>query len=406
MKKPELLAPAGDLERLKVAFAYGADAVYIGGKFLSMRAKAKNFGLAEMEEGICHAHLLGKKVYVAVNVCAHNDDFKELDEYLFALGKIKADAILISDPGVFIRAKKIIPNVEIHISTQANITNYATAAFWRDLGAKRVVLARELSLAEIKGIHEKTPDIEIEVFIHGAMCMAYSGRCLISNFLNSRDANRGECSQPCRFKYALVEEKTGAAFPVCEDESGTYILNSKDLCMIKHIPNLINAGISSFKIEGRMKTEYYVGAVTKAYREAIDDFFESPQLYEKNLPFYESELKKVGNRGYTTGFFFGKMTENDHDYSGKSQVTSQDFLAIVESFDEKTGICLIEQRNKFSVGDKTEILRASGDNFTQTVESVHDENGAEINSAPHPKQKIFLKINSPVAKYDMIRKSL
>jgi len=405
MKKPELLSPAGDLERLKVAFAYGADAVYIGGKVLSMRAKAKNFEPAEMEEGICHAHSLGKKVYVAVNICAHNSDFAELDEYFLWLEKIKADAIIISDPGVFMRAKKIVPKMEIHISTQANITNYATAAFWRDLGVKRIVLARELSLPEINEIHEKTPDVEIETFIHGAMCMAYSGRCLISNFLNARDANRGECSQPCRFHYTLVEEKSGETLPIFESERGTYIFNSKDLCMIKHIPDLINAGISSFKIEGRMKTEYYVGAVTKAYREAIDDYLADPELYESKLPYYQNELIKIGNRGYTTGFFYGKMTEADHDYSGENQVTSQDFLAIIEDYDEETGFCKIEQRNKFLQGDKIEILRAQGENLFQTVNQMKDENGARIISAPHPKQKIKLKINAPVAKYDMIRKA-
>jgi putative protease len=399
--KPELLSPAGDLQRLKVAFAYGADAVYIGGKNLSMRAKAGNFSPQEMEDGIKFAHSIEKKVYVAVNINAHNSDLNGLDEYFNFLEKIKADAVLISDPGVFLRAKKT--NLEIHISTQANITNYASAAFWRDMGAKRVVLARELSLAEIAEIHEKIPDVEIEAFVHGAMCMAYSGRCLISNFLNSRDANRGECSQPCRFSYSIVEEKSGAAFPVSQNERGTYILNSKDLNMIEYIPGLIDAGILSFKIEGRMKTEYYVGAVTKAYREAIDDFFTSPALYEKNLPAYREELEKVGNRGYTTGFFFGKMTADDHDYSGEKQVTSQDFLAIAEAYDETTGFCLIEQRNKFSVGDKIEILRAQAPNFTQFAEQMQNENGEEISSAPHPKQKIKLKLNAPVKKFDMIR---
>jgi putative protease len=323
---------------------------------------------------------------------------------LLWLEKIKADAVLVSDAGVFSFAKKIVPRLDIHISTQANVTNYAAAAFWRDFGAKRVVLARELSLREIREIREKTPDIEIEAFVHGAMCMAYSGRCLISNFLNSRDANRGECSQPCRYSYTLTEEKSGRAFPVSECQNGTYIFNSKDLSMVGHIPDLVNAGIFSFKIEGRMKTEYYVGAVTKIYREAVDDFFENAEMYKSKIPHYLRELEKIGNRGYTSGFFYGKPNAEDHDYTGESQVTAQDFLAIVESYDKNTGFCLIEQRNKFQAGDKIEILRAQSPNFTQLVENMYDENGAEIVSAPHPKQKIKLKIAAPVERYDMIRK--
>jgi putative protease len=403
MNLPELLSPAGDLERLKVAFAYGADAVYIGGKDFSMRAKAKNFSREEMEEGIGFAHSMGRRVYVAVNICAHNEDFEKIDELFLFLQKIKCDAVLISDAGVFARARKIAPQLDIHISTQANVTNFEAANFWREFGAKRVVVARELSLCEIKKINEKC-DIELEAFVHGAMCMAYSGRCLISNFLNSRDANRGECSQPCRFNYELHEEKSGAAFPVFEDERGTFILNSKDLNMISHLPELIDAGVSSLKIEGRMKTEYYVGAVTKIYREALDDLSSDPALYERKKPFYESELKKIGSRGYTTGFFFGKMRAADHDYTGENQFTSQDFLAIIESYDSSSCFCTIEQRNKFSLGDRIEILRARGENFSQTVKILHDENGTEISSAPHPKQKLFLKIDRPVEKFDMIRK--
>lgn len=404
MQIPELLSPAGDLERLKVAFEYGADAVYIGGEVLSMRAKARNFSRAEMEAGIYYAHERGRRVYAAVNVCAHNADFEGLDKYLMFLGRAGADAVLVSDAGVFARAREVVPDVPLHISTQANVTNFAAAAFWLGLGARRIVLARELTLAEIGEIHRRT-GAEIEVFVHGAMCMAYSGRCLISNFINARDANRGECSQPCRFNYALVEEKSGAAFPVTEDGRGTYILNSKDLCMVGHIAELAAAGVASLKIEGRMKTEYYVGAVTKTYREALDDYARDPAAYAKNIPLYRAELEKIGNRGYTTGFFFGKMTADGHDYTGEKQATVQDFLAVVEDFDEKTGLCQIEQRNKFSVGDKIEVLRARGNNFTQTVEHMYDENGAEISSAPHPQQKIQLKASAPVAKYDMIRKA-
>ena len=405
MKKPELLSPAGDLKRLKVALAYGADAVYIGGEFLSLRAKAGNFTKAEMAEGIALAHSMGKRVFVAVNVSAHNHDFLELDEYLLGLQEINADALLISDPGIFMRAKKIVPKMEIHISTQANITNFAAVEFWRGMGASRVVLARELSLQEISEISKKSPGIQLETFVHGAMCMAYSGRCLISNFLHSRNANRGECSQPCRFSYTFVEEKTGEAYPATETERGTYIFNSKDLNMIAHIPELIRAGVNSFKIEGRIKTEYYVGAVTKIYREAIDDFFESSDMYEKNIPLYLDELEKVGNRGYTTGFFHGKMTGEDHDYSAANQAAAQEFLAIIENYDKETGFCTIEQRNKFTKGDAVEILRAGNKNFAQTIETILDEKGAEINSAPHPKQKLKLKINNPVNQFDIIRKT-
>jgi len=390
------------LDRLKVAFEYGADAVYIGGHTMSMRAKAQNFSPDEMAEGIRYAHSIGRRVYVAVNICAHNADFNGLEDYLVHLEKIGADAVLISDPGVFTLAQKVAPDLDIHISTQANVTNYASAAFWRDMGAKRFVAARELSLAEIAEIRKKTPNIEIEAFVHGAMCMAYSGRCLISNFLNERDANRGECAQPCRFNYNVTEEKTGEVFPILEDAHGTYIFNSKDLCMINHLDDLIAAGVTSLKIEGRMKTEYYVGAVTKIYREALDDFFTDPEQYKKKAPHYSAELEKIGNRGYTTGFFYGKNP--GHDYTGEKQTTNQDFLALAESYDPHTGLANVEQRNKFQKGDSIEILRATRPNFTQTVDYMHNEDGEEITSAPHPKQKIYLRLNEPVAKHDMIRK--
>ncbi|MCL1878309.1 MAG: U32 family peptidase [Defluviitaleaceae bacterium] len=408
MKKVELLAPAGDLTRLKFALAYGADAVYIGGKTLSMRAKAKNFSREEMAEAVRFTHERGKKLYVAANVCAHNADFAEpghsfaIDEYLLFLQNIGVDAVLISDVGVFSRAKIVAPELDIHVSTQANVTNFAAAEFWRDMGAKRVVLARELSLREIAEIRERT-DIEIEVFAHGAMCMAYSGRCLISNFLTERDASRGECSQPCRYEYDLIERRSGIKFPVSQNERGTFIFNSKDLCMAEHLADLISAGVNCLKIEGRMKTEYYVGAVTKVYREAIDDFFASPEIYAEKIPHYRAELEKVGNRGYTSGFFFGPPGASDHDYTGKLQHTSQNFLAVVESYDEKTGLARIEQRNKFSVGDKIEIVRSNGENFSQIVTHMYDAD-TQISSAPHPMQKIHLRVERSVAELDMIRR--
>ncbi|MCL2357142.1 MAG: U32 family peptidase [Defluviitaleaceae bacterium] len=391
-KTPELLVPAGDLTRLKFAIAYGADAVYIGGKTLSMRAKAKNFSREDMAEGVRYAHERGKKVYVAANICAKNADFGELDDYFFFLKNINADAVLISDVGVFSRAQKI--GLDVHVSTQANVTNFAAAEFWRDMGAKRVVLARELSLAEIAEISARVQGIELEVFAHGAMCMAYSGRCLISNFLNSRDANRGECTQPCRYEYDLIERRSGEILHVSQNDCGTFIFNSKDLCMAEHVSELVAAGVDCLKIEGRMKTEYYVGAVTKIYRAALDDRAADPAQLAR-------ELEKIGNRGYTTGFFFGAPGAIDHDYTGKMQATSQNFLAVVEGYD--AGFALIEQRNKFSVGDEIEILRANGENFTQTVRHMYDTAGNPLETAPHPTQKIRLRVDHPVAEFDMIR---
>jgi len=406
MKKPELLSPAGDIERLKVAFAYGADSVYLGGEAFGMRSKAGNFTPDEIEEGIKHAHLLGKKVYITVNICAHNEDLAEMEKYFRELESLKADAFIISDLGVFDLAKKVAPNTEIHISTQANTTNYASVEFWQRLGAQRVILARELRLDEISEIKKKVPGMELETFVHGSMCMAYSGRCLISNFMNYRDANRGHCSQPCRWSYMLVEEKSGEGIPVYEDEHGAYIFSSKDLNMIAHIPGLVNAGIDSYKIEGRMKSSYYVGIVTKIYREAIDDYFNDPELYSSKIPYYQSELSKMSHREYTTGFYYGKITGEDHAYNDDEQVRLQDYLAIINSYDESTGFCIAEQRNKFDLGEKIDIIRASGKTHTQEIKIMQDVNGTRISSAQHPKQKIQLKVDVPVKKYDMLRRSV
>jgi len=404
MTKPELLAPAGDLERLKVAFAFGADAVYMAGKSLGMRAKARNFELDEMNDGIKYAHKLGKKVYITANIIARNEDFEEIEEYFKELNEIKPDALIISDPGIFDSAKKILRDTDIHISTQANVTNYASVNFWKRMGAARIILARELSIKEIYEISQKAPNMLLETFVHGAMCMAYSGRCLISNYMNNRDANRGHCSHPCRWTYAVVEEKSGKLMPVYEDETGTHIFSSKDLCMIGHIPDLINAGVSSFKIEGRIKTVHYVGVVTKAYRRAIDDYFQDPNLYFKNIPAYRAELNEIINREYTTGFYFGPITEEDHSYIDKSMEKAQNFVAIVDDFVPGSDFCTIEQRNKFNMGDIVEIIKTDGANFTQTIEEMYDIAGNQIETAPHAQQKIRLKIDSPVTKFDMIRK--
>ncbi|MCL2190311.1 MAG: U32 family peptidase [Defluviitaleaceae bacterium] len=406
--KPELLAPAGDLEKLKVAFHYGADAVYIGGNALGMRAAAKNFSPDEMREGIAHAHGLGKKVYITANIFAHNEDFDGMADYFKSLQEMGADALIISDLGVFSLAKAIVPDMELHISTQANCTNYAAAAFWQGAGAKRVILARELSLNEIFDIHKQVGDLHIEAFVHGAMCMAYSGRCLISNYLHHRDANGGACIQPCRWEYTLTEKKSNETMHLYEAEkgAGTYLFNARDLCMIEHIPELLKAGIRSFKIEGRMKTSYYVAATVKTYREAIDDYFANPLRYEKDLEYYAEALARLGNGQFSTGFYFGKPTGDDHSYNGDSRAALQDFLALVEERDPATGLYRVEQRNKFSVGDTIEIFRPNRSDHVQTVTDLFDHEGRRIESAPHPKQRVYVKLDTEVQRFDILRKKV
>ncbi len=407
-QKPELLAPAGDLERLKIAVLYGADAVYIGGEAYSLRAKAKNFDKETMAEGIRFAHDHGAKVYVTANIYAHNADFEGMADYFREIYELGADAVLVSDLGVFSVAKEAAPNLEIHVSTQANNTNYQSAKMWYQLGAKRVVVARELSLKEIGEIREKIPaDMEIEAFVHGAMCISYSGRCLLSNYLSNRDANKGACAHPCRWKYHLVEEtRPGQYMPIEENERGTYIYNSKDLCMIDHIPDLVNAGVVSLKIEGRMKTPFYVGTVIKAYRRAIDDYFTDPMCYEKNLPLYVDEVSKASHRAYTTGFYYGKPDGNEQIYTNNSYIRSYDFIGIVQSEQDTDGYAWIEQRNKFSVGEEIEVLSAKGESFSMVVTEMRNEEGEAVESAPHPQEKLRIKFTRPVQPFDMMRKFL
>lgn len=406
MIKPELLAPAGDLEKLKIAVLYGADAVYIGGEHFSLRAKAKNFNIEDMKEGIEFAHNHNVKVYVTANIIAHNEDFDGMGDYFKQLEKMRVDAILIADPGVFQVAKQYVPNMTIHLSTQANNTNYKSAQFWYSLGIKRIVLARELSLKEIKQIYENIPNnMEIEAFVHGAMCISYSGRCLLSNYMTNRDANKGECSHPCRWKYYLVEEKRpGEYMPVVENERGTYIYNSKDLCMITHIPDLIDSGIKSLKMEGRMKTSFYVGTTIKAYREAIDDYMKSPELYNSKLQYYLDEVSKASHREYTTGFYYGKPSGEEQIYTNNTYVRTYEFLGIILDYDENTQIATIEQRNKFCIGDEIEIMSSNNGYFMQTIEEIIDEKGNFIQSAPHPQQIIKIKVVQKVKKFDMMRK--
>lgn len=407
-KKPELLIPASSLEVLKTAVIFGADAVYIGGEAFGLRAKAKNFSPEEMEEGIAFAHSRGVKVYVTANILAHNGDLEAAKAYFAELRDMKperCDALIISDPGMFTVAREVWPDAEIHISTQANNTNYLTYLFWWKLGAKRVVSARELSLAEIREIREKIPEeMEIESFVHGAMCISYSGRCLLSNFLAGRDANRGACTHPCRWKYAVVEEtRPGEYFPVEENERGTYIFNSKDLCMIEHIPELVEAGIDSLKIEGRMKTALYVAAVTRTYRKAIDDFFRSGETYLANMDWYRAEIAKCTNRRFTTGFYFGKPDESAQVYSESTYVKEYVYLGIVEEEKAVDGLIRIEQRNKFSVGDEIEIMKPEGENVPVTVEEMYNEDGEAVENCPHPKQTLWIKLSARAERYDLLR---
>ena len=402
--KPELLVPASSLEVLKTAVIFGADAVYIGGEAFGLRAKAKNFSPEDMAEGIAFAHAHNVKVYVTANILAHNGDLEGARRYFEELKALKPDALIISDPGMFMIAKEICPEVEIHISTQANNTNYQTYRFWWQQGAKRVVSARELSLAEIRQIRDNIPqEMEIESFIHGAMCISYSGRCLLSSYFTGRDANRGACTHPCRWKYAVVEEqRPGEYFPVYENERGTYIFNSKDLCMIEHVPELVAAGIDSFKIEGRMKTALYVACVARTYRKASDDFFESEEKYRANMEWYRAEIAKCTYRQFTTGFYFGKPDENTQIYDSNTYVNESVYLGMVDLVDER-GFAKFEQKNKFCVGDVIEIMKPDGRNVSAKVLSMYNEDGEAVESCPHSKQVLYAKLSEQVNKYDIMR---
>lgn len=414
-RHPELLIPASSLEVLKVAVIFGADAVYIGGEAFGLRAKAKNFTLEEMKEGVEFAHEHNVKVYVTANILAHNRDLDGAYEYFEELKDVKPDALIISDPAIFTIAKEVLPDMEIHISTQANNTNYGTFNFWYKQGAKRVVTARELSLEEIKEIRRNIPDgLEIETFVHGAMCISYSGRCLLSSFMAGRDANQGACTHPCRWKYSVVEEsRPGQYMPVYENERGTYIFNSKDLCMIEHIKELVESGIDSLKIEGRMKTALYVATVARTYRMALDDYKESEELYRSRLPFYKEEIAKCTYRQYTTGFFFGKPDENTQIYDSNTYIKEYTYLGIIGNEVDRSSIVKddnagalyeIEQRNKFTVGEQIELMKPDGTNVEVTVMEIFDEDGNKMESAPHPKQKLFINLETKLDKYDILRR--
>ncbi len=406
IKKPELLVPASSEEVLKTAVIFGADAVYIGGEAYGLRAKAKNFTNEEMKRAVDFAHDHGVKVHVTANILAHNADLKGARGYFEELKDIGPDALIIADPGMFTIAREVCPGIDIHISTQANNTNYLTYDFWYKQGAKRVVSARELSLREIKEIREHIPeDMEIESFIHGAMCISYSGRCLLSSFLTGRDANRGACTHPCRWKYALMEEtRPGEYMPVFENERGTYIFNSKDLCMIEHIPEMIDAGIDSFKIEGRMKTALYVATVARTYRKAIDDYLESESKYRDNMDWYREQIAQCTYRQFTTGFYFGKPDENTQIYDNSTYIRDAVYLGMVDEVRDDGSIA-IEQKNKFCVGDEIEVMKPDGRNIPVKVVSIRDEEGNEQDSAPHARQKLFVMFDKKeiCKKYDILR---
>ena len=406
MGKPELLVPASSLEVLKIATIFGADAVYIGGEAFGLRAKARNFTKEEMAQGIAFAHEHGVKVYVTVNILAHNYDLEGVREYLKELKELAPDALIIADPGIFTYAKEICPEIERHISTQANNTNYETYRFWYQLGAKRVVTARELSLEEIRQIRAHIPDdMEIETFIHGAMCISYSGRCLLSNYLLGSDANQGACTHPCRWKYSIVEEsRPGEYMPVYENERGTYIFNSKDLCMIEHMDDILTSGIDSLKIEGRMKTALYVATVARTYRKAIDDYFEDPAKYQANMSWYQEQIAGCTYRKFTTGFFYGKPSEEAQIYDNNTYEKGYTYLGFAEKVDER-GLVQITQRNKFSVGETIEIMKPDGENKIVMVKAIYDEEGNSVESAPHPQQKLFVDLGGGVEVYDILRRS-
>lgn len=405
MKKIELLAPAGDLEKLKIAVLYGADAVYFGGEVFSLRAGAGNLTIGEMKEGIAFAHERGVKCYLTINIFAHNRDIQPLREYLGKIKELNIDAFIMSDPGIICLIQEIIPDAEIHLSTQANMTNYQTANFWYNIGVKRIVLARELSFEEMAEIRQNTPeDLEYEAFVHGAMCISYSGRCLLSNFMIERDANQGMCAHPCRWKYALVEEqRPGQYYPIEEDDRGTYILNSRDLCMIEYIPQLVESGLASLKIEGRMKSIFYVATIIAAYRKAIDAYYEDPKGYVFKQEWMD-EMKKVSHREFTTGFYFNNPTNKDQNYRTSAYTRDYTFTGLVKEYIPDTAMPLLEQRNKMVLGDEIEVFGPGKDFFVQKLNEMYDEEGNAISQAPHPQQILKIKMDYPVEENFMLRK--
>jgi putative protease len=401
--KTELLAPAGDPEKLKAAVLYGADAVYLGGRHFGLRAGAGNFDEAALAEGVRFAHAHGARVYVTVNIFAHNRDLELLPPYLETISKAGADAVIVSDPGMIGLIRQQYPALPVHLSTQANTTNWAAARFWEEHGIKRIVLARELTLEEIREIRGKV-SLELEIFVHGAMCISYSGRCLLSSYMTGRGANRGDCAQSCRWKYALVEEKRpGEYFPIAEDSRGSYILGARDLCLIEHIPALIKAGINSFKIEGRMKSVNYVAGVVKAYREALDAYHREPENYRFN-PAWLEEIEKVSHRDYSTGFLFGRPGPSGQHYEGEVYKRSHVFAGLVRGYESAAGLAVIEQRNRFAVGDEVEFMLPRGENLKQKITMIIDAAGQAAATAPHPQQVVRIPVDGPVPEFAIMRR--
>lgn len=404
-KRPELLAPAGTLEKMKMAILYGADAVYLGGQAFGLRALGGNFTDAELREAVAFAHARGKKVYVTVNVYPHDGDMDGLPEYLRFLERIHVDALLVADLGVFSVARDVVPSLPLHVSTQANTVNVAAVRAWKALGAQRVVLARELSLREIADIRSAV-DVELEMFVHGAMCISMSGRCLLSAYMTGRDANRGACAQSCRWRYALMEEqRPGEYFPIDEDEHGTYIMNSKDLCLLPYLTDVIATGVDSLKIEGRMKSVHYVASVTKAYRAAIDAYSADPAQFAINSA-WTTELGKVSHRPYTTGFALHRATADDQIYGSSSYEQTSDFIGLVRSYDAATGWATVEQRNHMRVGETIELFQPTLAGFRQTLGAMTDEEGASIDRAPHPQQIVHIRMEQPVEPYAIVRRDV
>lgn len=399
----EVLSPAGNMDKLKMAIRYGADAVYCAGQSFGLRASSSNFSNEELKEAVEFVHSHGKKIYVTCNIIPHNEDLVGLEDYLKFLESIKVDAIIVADLGIFLLAKRVAPNLERHVSTQANTTNYLTTEFWKEQGATRVVVAREVSIADIKTMKEAA-DIEIEAFVHGAMCISYSGRCLLSNYFTTRDANRGQCTQACRWKYSLVEEnRPGEYYPIEEDQHGTYIFNSKDLCLLKYIPDLVEAGVDSLKIEGRMKSVHYAATVTKVYREAVDSYLADPEHYEVK-PEWIEELEKISHRPYTEGFSVEKPDETAQNYGQSSNTQTHDFIGLVEGYNAEEGYAYLEQRNNFKVGDEVEFCQPHGELVHHVITKMTDEDGNEITVAPHPQMKVRLYIDTPLEEYAMMRR--
>ena len=404
-RKLELLAPAGDMEKLRTAVTYGADAVYFGGEMFSLRAGAGNLSIPEIRQAMDFLHERDRKGYMTVNIYPHNADIPLLRDYLGSIRDIPVDAFLVSDPGVMSLIRDIMPDAELHLSTQANTTNYLTASYWAGQGVSRIVAAREMSLAELAEMRSYLPDdIEIEAFVHGAMCISYSGRCLLSNFMAGRDANRGACTHPCRWKYALVEQqRPGEYYPIEEDDRGSYILNSRDLCMIDHIDDIARAGVTSLKIEGRMKSMYYVATVVSAYRSAIDKYLADPDGYVFDESDFR-ELCKASHREFTHGFYYNKPTDKDQNYLTSDYVREYSFIGLVRDHDTSTGLTTVEQRNKFSVGDTVEIFGPGCPYYEETITEMYDEDMQPVISAPHPQQILRIRFKRTPGTDFIIRK--